>query len=133
MLGMEGAHNTGCLLLCVDVFGCVLHHWPSRLHMPVYRCVQLYISTNCERFILLRTAVCCCVPQPWPNNDLLVQYNVWRDSITAVVQVEPPAPESFDTQGTFVLSVMPPGPERSVCFRRDVIFVFDRSGSMTGG
>lgn len=62
-----------------------------------------------------------------------MQYGVWRDSITAVVQIEPPAPEAGDALGTFALSVMPPGPESSVCFPRDIIFVFDRSGSMTGG
>lgn len=61
-----------------------------------------------------------------------MQYGVWRDSITAVVQIEPPAPEAGDALGTFALSVMPPGPEESVCFPRDIIFVFDRSGSMTG-
>lgn len=72
-------------------------------------------------------------PQAWPQCDLLVQYGVWRDSITAVVQIEPPAPEAGDALGTFALSVMPPGPEQSVCFPRDIIFVFDRSGSMTGG
>jgi hypothetical protein len=71
--------------------------------------------------------------QAWPQCDLLVQYGVWRDSITAVVQIEPPAPEAGDALGTFALSVMPPGPESSVCFPRDIIFVFDRSGSMTGG
>lgn len=60
-----------------------------------------------------------------------MQYGVWRDAITAVVRVE--APESGDGWGTFALSVMPPGPEKSVCFPRDVVFVFDRSGSMTGG
>lgn len=71
--------------------------------------------------------------QAWPSNDLLVQYSVWRDSITSVVQVEPPAPESGEALGTFAVSVMPPGPEEVVCFPRDVVFVFDRSGSMTGG
>jgi hypothetical protein len=70
--------------------------------------------------------------QAWPESDLLVQYGVWRNSITPVIQLEPPAPESSEALGTFVLSVMPPGPEQSVCFPRDVVFVFDRSGSMTG-
>jgi hypothetical protein len=70
--------------------------------------------------------------QAWPGDDLLVQYGVWRDSITPVIQLEPPPPESAEALGTFVLSVMPPGPEQSVCFPRDVVFVFDRSGSMTG-
>ena len=45
--------------------------------------------------------------QPWPQEDLFVQYGVWRDAITAVVRVE--APESGDGCGTFALSVMPPG------------------------
>lgn len=102
---------------------CVLLWTLANLLTAVYRCCVPPLCT---------AAVYCCVPQAWPDNDLLVQYKVWRDNITAVVQVEPPAPESGETLGTFVLSVMPPGPEESVCFRRDVIFVFDRSGSMTG-
>jgi hypothetical protein len=95
--------------------------------MTAHRCVLLCTAVHC--CVLLCTAV---VLQAWPDNDLLVQYGVWRDTITAVVQVEPPPPESGESLGTFALSVMPPGPERSICFRRDVIFVFDRSGSMTG-
>lgn len=53
--------------------------------------------------------VLCVLLQMWPEDDLLVQYSVWRDRITSVMQIEPPAPEAGSAYGTFVLSVMPPG------------------------
>ncbi|KAF8061371.1 ITIH5 [Scenedesmus sp. PABB004] len=70
--------------------------------------------------------------QPWDNGDFIAGYSVWRDSMTATVHVEPPQPGLPDQRGTFALSITPPGPEHSVRFPRSVVFMFDRSGSMTG-
>jgi hypothetical protein len=46
--------------------------------------------------------------QVWPNQDYVVGYSVWRDSVTATVHVEPPQPD-MDEQGSFALAITPPG------------------------
>lgn len=70
--------------------------------------------------------------QSWDNTDFVVGYGVWRDHLTATVHAEPPTPGLPDQRGTFALSITPPGPEQCVAFPRSVVFLFDRSGSMTG-
>jgi len=69
----------------------------------------------------------------WPNRDFVCGYGMWRDGITATMLVQPPQPGAMEGQGTFCLTISPPGPEHSsVVFRRSVVFLFDRSGSMVG-
>ncbi|WIA34758.1 hypothetical protein OEZ86_013065 [Tetradesmus obliquus] len=71
--------------------------------------------------------------QVWENGDFVAGYSVWtRDQVTATVHVEAPQPGMPDQRGTFALSITPPGPEKCVRFPRSVVFMFDRSGSMTG-
>ncbi|KAF6256141.1 hypothetical protein COO60DRAFT_1531108, partial [Scenedesmus sp. NREL 46B-D3] len=71
--------------------------------------------------------------QVWENGDFVAGYSVWtRDQVTATVHVEAPKPGMPDQRGTFALSITPPGPENCVRFPRSVVFMFDRSGSMTG-
>lgn len=90
-----------------------------------YACTRGSLSVN-------TCALCHTRLQEWPGTDLLVECAIWRDRITAVLQVEPPPKKASNTLGTFVLSIMPPGPEESVSFPRDVVFVWDCSGSMQG-
>lgn len=70
--------------------------------------------------------------QSWDNTDFVAGYSVRRDHLTATIHVEPPVPGMPDQRGTFALCITPPGPEQCVAFPRSVVFMFDRSGSMTG-
>lgn len=82
-----------------------IHHPPACCHVVL---TVMNADIDCPGIGHCSVGVCAGLQQ-WPMEDLLVQYSVWRDSITAVVQIEPPAPESRDGLGTFALSVMPPG------------------------
>ena len=71
--------------------------------------------------------------KPWANTDFVVSYNVWSEAIVASVNVQQPGKTpSQDPRGTFVLSISPPGPKVAASFQRSIVYVVDRSGSMTG-
>lgn len=76
-------------------------------------------------------------PEVRNNVDISCGYQVWGDAIVAAVNVQPPEPQpegaaAADPRGTFCLTLSPPAPDRTMRFARSVIFVVDRSGSMTG-
>lgn len=73
--------------------------------------------------------------QPLENRDVEISYKVWQNEMTVALNViaPPKDPSSVrDPRGSFCLSVAPPDPDCTGGFRRSVIFVLDRSGSMSG-
>ncbi|GMH45075.1 hypothetical protein BSKO_13032 [Bryopsis sp. KO-2023] len=67
------------------------------------------------------------------NSDFSIGYNVWGQAIVASVNVQPPGKsQTQDPRGSFALSVSPPAPDVTDTFQRSVVYVVDRSGSMTG-
>lgn len=69
----------------------------------------------------------------WENEDFSVGYKVWGEAIVASCNIQEPLETSFDPRGTFCVSVAPPEPDAIPrIFSRSVVFVIDRSGSMTG-
>lgn len=73
------------------------------------------------------------VSHPWANTDFVVSYQVWGDAIVASLNVQPAKKsQSQDPRGTFALSISPPGPNVAASFQRSIVYVVDRSGSMTG-
>ncbi|KAG2498214.1 hypothetical protein HYH03_003965 [Edaphochlamys debaryana] len=70
-----------------------------------------------------------------PNADVEVGYRVWGNDMFLALNVTPPRPPhpaDPDPRGSFVLTVAPPAPEFTHPFPRSIIFVLDRSGSMSG-
>lgn len=64
-----------------------------------------------------------------------VGYRVWGNDMFLALNVSnprPPHPADPDPRGAFVLSVAPPAPEFTAPFPRSVVFLLDRSGSMSG-
>jgi len=55
------------------------------------------------------------------------------DAIVASLNVQPAGKTgSSDPRGTFALSISPPGPKVAPSFQRSIVYIVDRSGSMTG-
>ncbi|GIL58006.1 hypothetical protein Vafri_13201 [Volvox africanus] len=70
-----------------------------------------------------------------PNSDVEVRYLVWGSDMFLALNVTPPRhphPADPDPRGAFVLSLAPPAPEYTTPFPRSIIFMLDRSGSMSG-
>ncbi|PNH02127.1 Inter-alpha-trypsin inhibitor heavy chain H4 [Tetrabaena socialis] len=72
-----------------------------------------------------------------PNCDLEVGYRVWGNDMFLALSITPPraahpSPADPDPRGSFVLTVAPPAPEYTQPFPRSLIFILDRSGSMSG-
>jgi hypothetical protein len=65
------------------------------------------------------------------QTDFRLFYAMPSPQILGGLLVEPPAPLSADPRGSFLLHVTPPT-QALPRFRRNIIFVVDRSGSMTG-
>lgn len=71
--------------------------------------------------------------KPWANSDFHLSYKVWGEAIVASLNVQPASKTgNADPRGTFALSISPPGPEVASSFQRSIVYVVDRSGSMTG-
>ncbi|KAL2630894.1 hypothetical protein R1flu_015580 [Riccia fluitans] len=68
----------------------------------------------------------------WRNEDFSASYKVWAEGILPSLLVQDPVPGQLDPRGVFCLSVSPPDPKSVQGFQRAVIFLLDRSGSMTG-
>ena len=51
--------------------------------------------------------------RPLPNQDFVLGYRVWQNSIVASVNVQAAAPGATDARSNFVLSVSPPAPEHT--------------------
>ncbi|KAL3688709.1 hypothetical protein R1sor_015018 [Riccia sorocarpa] len=71
-------------------------------------------------------------PDGWRNGDFNAAYKVWADGILPSLLVQDPNPGQLDPRGVFCLSVSPPDPKTVQGFQRAVIFLLDRSGSMSG-
>eukprot|EP00210_Caulerpa_lentillifera_P007645 g7299.t1 len=67
------------------------------------------------------------IEQSWNNEDFVVSYKVWSESIVASMNIQPTG-----QNGTFALSISPPSPSIATVFCRSVVYVIDRSRSMTG-
>ncbi|KAG6549238.1 hypothetical protein Mapa_009224 [Marchantia paleacea] len=68
----------------------------------------------------------------WRNGDFSACYKVWSAGILPSLIVQDPIPGQLDPRGFFCLSVSPPDPKSVQGFQRAVIFLLDRSGSMSG-
>jgi len=68
----------------------------------------------------------------WKNSDFIASYQVWSDKILPNLLVQDPIPGESDPRGTFCLSIAPPDPKHVKAFKRAVVFLLDRSGSMYG-
>ncbi|KAG0629908.1 hypothetical protein M758_1G138400 [Ceratodon purpureus] len=68
----------------------------------------------------------------WQNQDFIASYKVWSDGIFPNLIFQDPEPEESDKRGTFCLTISPPDPNKITVFKRAVIFLMDRSGSMYG-
>lgn len=71
------------------------------------------------------------LPQNTTSTNFHLAYSVESNVVSSVTLVEPPNPNSWDQRGSFVTFVNPPvKPEAFTA--RDIIFLIDRSGSMSG-
>lgn len=68
----------------------------------------------------------------WNNIDVTVSYCVWGEGIVASMNVQTAAKNPADPRSTFCLAVSPPAPGKLPNWPRSVVFLVDRSGSMTG-
>ena len=72
----------------------------------------------------------------YANSDVTLSYAVWGDGIVAAMTVQPappgPSAPGADGRSAFCLAVAPPSPERLPPCPRSILFLLDRSGSMTG-
>eukprot|EP00210_Caulerpa_lentillifera_P006474 g6186.t1 len=71
--------------------------------------------------------------KPWSNVDFVVSYKVWGEDIVASMNIQPAGKTGGqDPGGTFALAISPPAPSATTAFQRSIVYVVDRSGSMTG-
>eukprot|EP00824_Muranothrix_gubernata_P023846 TRINITY_DN6653_c0_g1_i2.p1 TRINITY_DN6653_c0_g1~~TRINITY_DN6653_c0_g1_i2.p1 ORF type:complete len:733 (+),score=117.11 TRINITY_DN6653_c0_g1_i2:2-2200(+) len=74
--------------------------------------------------------------QAWNLTDFRLSYTICTDEILASLLLEPAIPDtiqSYDPRGTFALFVSPPVVSSvSAYFGRSVVFIVDKSGSMSG-
>lgn len=92
---------------------------PRDLTCSLHGCTVEALSGGRQRIVL--------DPEQAPDRDLLLRYRVLSDAIDAAVLYTPEPPGG----GTWQLTVLPPAgvaPLRP----RDVVFILDRSGSMSG-
>eukprot|EP00002_Diphylleia_rotans_P011688 TRINITY_DN2303_c0_g1_i10.p1 TRINITY_DN2303_c0_g1~~TRINITY_DN2303_c0_g1_i10.p1 ORF type:complete len:636 (+),score=128.96 TRINITY_DN2303_c0_g1_i10:389-2296(+) len=69
----------------------------------------------------------------WMNQDIFLSYSAWSPVITPSLLVEPPNNENYDPRLSFLLFLSPPQtPDGLGYFGRSVVFLLDRSGSMSG-
>lgn len=70
----------------------------------------------------------------WENQDVELGYQVWGNAIVASVTAQDPEPflRNTDPRGAFCLTLSPPAPDKTEVFPKSVVFIIDRSGSMTG-
>merc|ERR1712117_139623 len=71
------------------------------------------------------------LPQNTTSTNFHLAYSVESNVVSSVTLVEPPNPDSWDARGSFVTFVNPPVKPEAVS-ARDIIFLIDRSGSMSG-
>jgi Ca-activated chloride channel family protein len=64
------------------------------------------------------------------NRDFILRYQLGAETIQTSLTLVPDAPEAGE--GTYLLTVVPPTRQARVQKPRDVVFVLDRSGSMSG-
>ncbi|KNC53562.1 von Willebrand factor type A domain-containing protein [Thecamonas trahens ATCC 50062] len=70
---------------------------------------------------------------PVSNRDFEISYSVWNKDIVASLLVEDGDGAAYDPRPSFSLFVAPPAmDELAGTFRRNIVFVVDRSGSMGG-
>ena len=68
-----------------------------------------------------------------PNRDFEISYTLWNEDILTSLLIEDAAPDGYDQRSAFTLFVAPPAVDKlEGTFRRNVVFVIDRSGSMGG-
>eukprot|EP00736_Rhodelphis_marinus_P014493 Rmarinus@m.24611 len=70
---------------------------------------------------------------PWQNTDFSISYHTHTNEILASLLVTGPTPGEYDERGSFAMFVAPPPPESVPhTFGRNIYFIIDRSGSMSG-
>eukprot|EP00160_Parvularia_atlantis_P015623 Unigene4553_Nuclearia_a/m.13904 Unigene4553_Nuclearia_a/g.13904 ORF Unigene4553_Nuclearia_a/g.13904 Unigene4553_Nuclearia_a/m.13904 type:complete len:658 (+) Unigene4553_Nuclearia_a:34-2007(+) len=74
----------------------------------------------------------------WVNKDFDLSYKLWHNEILCTVLNQPPSPPDYGTnyaeeqRGNFSVFITPPEINATTTFGRKVVFVMDKSGSMTG-
>jgi len=116
--------------------------------VPINQVVQIFSKINCivpgiqygsnshqlllQSFVNNRTELAALpLPQHTTSVNYHLKYTIETNEISAALLTQPADPNAYDPRGSFVLLVNPPIKQEEYS-PRDILFLLDRSGSMSG-